>query len=79
MDRYAKAIVGALIGALGSYGAAMADGSGVTAGEWVAVAATFLAGLGLVWAVPNAPAQPAVVDGRYLGDTTPTVRRETQR
>jgi len=55
MNKYAKAIVAALTAGLGAYGTAVADGS-VTAQEWVGVAVAVLAGLGLVWAVPNQPA-----------------------
>ena len=52
MDRYAKAIMGALAGGLAALGTALADGQ-VTATEWVVVAAGAVAGLGLVWGVPN--------------------------
>jgi len=54
MSTIAKAIVGALIAALSALGAALTDGQ-VTATEWVVVATALLTGLGLVWAVPNAP------------------------
>jgi len=50
----AKAIVGGLTSGLTSYGVAIADGT-VTQAEWVVVALSFLAGLGIVYAVPNSP------------------------
>ena len=52
MDKYAKAIVGALVAGLGAYGVAVADGS-PTAEEWSTVAVAFLGALGLIWGVPN--------------------------
>ena len=57
MDRYAKAIVGAVMAGLGALGAALADSS-ITATEWVVVASAVLGALALVWAVPNASARP---------------------
>lgn len=54
MDRYAKAIVGALTAGLGAYGAAVADGSTVTGAEWVAISIAAIGALGFVWSVPNA-------------------------
>lgn len=57
MDRYAKAIVGALIAALTAIGAgtaaASAAGTHMTADEWIVAAIAFISGLSLVWAVPN--------------------------
>lgn len=54
---YAKAVVGALIAALGALGAALTpDASGlvsVNAGEWVAVVTALLVGLLAVFATPN--------------------------
>lgn len=55
MDRYAKAVVALLTAALGALLTALADGH-VTATEWVIAALAGLAGLGAVWATPNAPA-----------------------
>jgi hypothetical protein len=57
MDRYAKAIVGALVAALGTLQIALLS-PGVTATEWITVVSAFLAGLGFIWAVPNAPNPP---------------------
>jgi len=51
-DRYAKAIVGALVAGAGTWGTAVADGS-ITATEWSAIVVTVLLSLGVVWAVPN--------------------------
>lgn len=51
---YAKAIVGALIAALGAFQVALLS-PGVTSAEMVTVAIAFLAGLGFVWATPNTP------------------------
>ena len=54
---YAKALIGALVAALGALGAALtpdADGLvSVTPGEWVAVVSALLVGLLAVFAVPN--------------------------
>lgn len=54
---YAKAIIGALVAALGALGAALTpDASGlvsVNPGEWVAVVSALLVGLLAVFAVPN--------------------------
>ena len=62
MNRYAKAIVGALVSGATAWGTAIADGS-VTAAEWSGVVVAFLLALGLVWGVPNEPgAQPATVN-----------------
>lgn len=54
MDKYAKAVMGAAAAGLGALGTALADGA-VTATEWVVVASAALAGLALVWGVPNRP------------------------
>jgi hypothetical protein len=51
-DRYAKAIVGALVAAAGTWGTAIADGS-ITATEWSAIVVTALLSLGVIWGVPN--------------------------
>ena len=53
---YAKAIVGAAVAGLTALGAALADDQ-VTTVEWVGVAVATLAALGVVWAVPNKPAE----------------------
>ena len=49
---YAKAIVAGLIAGLGVLGTALVDNQ-VSPAEWVAVAGATLAGLGVVYAVPN--------------------------
>lgn len=58
MDRYAKAIMGGVVAGLGALGTALADGQ-VTATEWVVVASAVVAGLGLVWGVPNKTETPS--------------------
>ena len=55
LDRYAKAVIGATTAALGAVLTGLADGH-VTATEWVMAALAGVAGLGAVWATPNAPA-----------------------
>ncbi|WP_422733989.1 hypothetical protein ACN26Y_29820 [Micromonospora sp. WMMD558] len=52
---YAKAVVAALLAGLGALGTALVDNT-VTPAEWVTVAGATLAGLGVVYAVPNKPA-----------------------
>ena len=54
-DRYAKAIIGAAIAALGAWVTAVADG-GVTAAEWGSVAMAGLVTLAAVWGYPNVDA-----------------------
>lgn len=56
MGKYAKAVVGALVAGLTALLPSL-DG-GVTAAEWVTAVVAFLVALGVVWAVPNAPAEP---------------------
>jgi drug/metabolite transporter (DMT)-like permease len=48
---YAKAVVGAIVAALGAATVAVSDG--FTTGEWLAVASAFFVALAAVWAVPN--------------------------
>lgn len=57
MKTYAKAIVGALVAGLTALLPSL--DAGVTAAEWTTAAVAFLVALGVVWAVPNAPAEPA--------------------
>jgi len=52
LDKYAKAIIGALVAAAGTWGTAIADG-GITATEWSAIVVTALLSLGVIWGVPN--------------------------
>lgn len=59
MNKYAKAIVGALVAGLGSLQVALVDNV-VTHTEWITVASTTLAALGLVWGVQNKVDEPAV-------------------
>ncbi len=49
---YAKALVAAGLAGLGALGTALVDNQ-VSSAEWVGVASATLAGLGLVYAVPN--------------------------
>lgn len=53
---YAKAIVGAAVAGLTALGTALADNE-VTGVEWVGVAVATLGALGIVYAVPNKPAE----------------------
>ncbi|MEU5938631.1 hypothetical protein ABZ807_05485 [Micromonospora sp. NPDC047548] len=53
---YAKAAVGAAVAGLTALGTALADDR-VTSVEWAGVAVATLAALGIVYAVPNRPAQ----------------------
>lgn len=66
MDRYAKAIVGALVAGLGALEVALLpDAFGVVevlAIEWVRIGSVTVAALGLVWGVPNA------YQGRHRGE-----------
>jgi hypothetical protein len=50
-----KAITAALVAGLTALATALEDG-GITAGDWITVAITFLVALGAVWTVPNLPA-----------------------
>lgn len=52
---YAKAIAGGLAGGLTAAATALVDQQ-VDPGEWVTIALAFLIGTGLVYAVPNRPA-----------------------
>lgn len=62
MDRYAKAIVGAITASLTAAGAALAVGGGeIPAEGWVAIALAFVANIGMIWGVPNAPNLPSQV------------------
>lgn len=64
---YAKAIAGAAVAGLGSYSAAIQDGSGVSGSEWLALAVTVLVAAGAVWAVPNIPASVASYGKAFVG------------
>jgi hypothetical protein len=68
MDKYAKAVVGAIVAALTALGALLSGGEGlgdITAGQWVGVAVAFVSALGVVWAVPNAPDGPEDASGTF--------------
>lgn len=52
MDKYAKAIIGAVTAALGALATALMDGH-LSPVEGVGVAAAALGALALVWGVPN--------------------------
>lgn len=55
INPYAKALIAALVAGLSALQVASNDNT-VTAAEWVQVASATVAALGLVWAVPNKPA-----------------------
>lgn len=59
MEKYTKAIVGALVAGLGTLQVALLPDTagvvGVSSYEWVGVAVTALTALGAVWAVTNKP------------------------
>lgn len=57
MQTYAKAIVGALIAALGTVSAGLSDGS-LTPVEIVAAITAFLVAFSAVWATPNKTSRP---------------------
>lgn len=52
MNKYAKAIVGAVMAGLAATGTALADGQ-VTAVEYTVIASAVVGALALIWAVPN--------------------------
>jgi hypothetical protein len=68
-DRYAKAIVGALVAAAGTWGTAMSDGS-ITATEWSAIVVTALLSLGVIWGVRNTSAETSADVTRYTTVST---------
>lgn len=57
MDRYAKAVVGAILAGLSALAPTIADGQ-ITATDWVLAAIATFSAFGMIWAVPNAPAKP---------------------
>ena len=57
MDRYAKAVTGAILAGLSALAPTIADGQ-ITATDWVLTAIAVVSTFGLVWSVPNAPAKP---------------------
>lgn len=62
MQRYAKAITGAVVAGLSTLALGLTDasaaGTDLTGQEWLTAAIAFLVGLGAVWAVPNKPDVP---------------------
>lgn len=58
IPRYAKAVSGGIATLGTAVGFALADDT-VTATEWIGIAVAVLGALGLVGAIPNAPAQDA--------------------
>lgn len=64
MERYAKAVVGAIVAGLGVVELAQADNL-ITAAEWVRVAIVTITALGLVWGVQNGdkPVEPVEFRG----------------
>lgn len=61
MNKYAKAVVGALVAGAGSLQVALADDR-VTTTEWIQVATAAVLALGLVWGVQNTPVDAPVKD-----------------
>lgn len=61
MDKYAKAIVGALVALVTAVAVGLAD-SVITAEEWALAGVAFLTALGTIWGVPNAPDDDARID-----------------
>lgn len=59
---YAKAILGALIIALGTAATAYSADQRIDGGEWIAIAVSFLVAAGGIWGVPNA-LKPVTVTG----------------
>lgn len=55
MNKYAKAVVAALVAGLGALQFALKDNT-VSTTEWIQVGSTTVAALGLVWGVQNSPA-----------------------
>lgn len=68
LNRYAKAVVGAVVAALSAYQVAQADNV-ITQQEWVTVAVAFFTALGLVWGVPNSPAKRTTSTAPAADDT----------
>jgi hypothetical protein len=58
MNKYAKAVVGAVIAGAGSLQVALLDNA-VSTTEWIQIGSAFVVALGLVWGVQNAPAPTA--------------------
>jgi len=56
VDRYAKAVVGAILAGLGALSTALTDG--ITATEWVLVAIAVFGSFGMVWATKNTEPEP---------------------
>lgn len=52
MQKYLKAIYGAVASGLGALSVAYADGA-ITGQEWVTIAIATLGALGVIWGVPN--------------------------
>lgn len=71
LNKYAKAIVAALIAGLGSLQVALVDDA-VSLMEWINIAGVTLAGLGIVWGIPNAKdtTEPAAPPALSKADPT---------
>jgi hypothetical protein len=52
MQKYLKAIYGAVAAGLGALSVAYADGA-ITGPEWVTIAIAAFGALGVIWGVPN--------------------------
>ena len=61
---YAKAIAGALTAGLTAAATALTDGS-VDPVESITIAIAVITSLGVIWAVPNEPNEPAEYDGEH--------------
>lgn len=53
LDRYAKAIIGAILSGLAALTVALVNGDGVSALEWVTIVTAVVTSLGFIWGVPN--------------------------
>lgn len=71
INRYAKAIVGAVVAALSAYQVAQTDNV-ITTQEWVTIAVAFVTALSIVWGVPNtASTHPETAPADPVEDTAP--------
>lgn len=66
MNKYAKAIVGALVAGLAALQTALLDDK-VTTNEWIAVATAVVTALGLIWGVQNKDTAAAQVESADVG------------
>lgn len=71
LDRYAKALLAAIIAALGVLWTASGDNQ-ITLTEWIQTISAGLGALAVVWGVPNAAAKTFTVPAPATPVTTPT-------